>query len=180
MARLMHEYKEVIRPEFLNNGKFGNIMAVPKIDKISLNIGLGEAVQNNKVVKDAENELALISGQKPVITRAKKSIATFKLRQGMPIGCKVTLRNKSMYEFLDRFINIVLPRVKDFSGISPKSFDGRGNFSMGIQEQVVFPEIDFDTVSALRGLNVNIITTTNNDNDALLLLQRFGVPFRKS
>ncbi|MCL7487924.1 MAG: 50S ribosomal protein L5 [Desulfobulbaceae bacterium] len=157
---------------------YTNIMEIPRIEKIVLNMGLGEAVQNPKVVEHAANELTLIAGQKAVITRAKKSIAGFKLREGMPIGCRVTLRQDKMYDFLSRLINIALPRVRDFRGISPKGFDGRGNYSLGVKEQIIFPEIEYDKIDKIRGLNISIVTTAQNDESALSLLRLMGMPFK--
>ena len=156
-----------------------NVMDIPKIEKIVLNMGLGEAVQNPKVVDQAAEELSRLSGQKAVVTRAKKSIATFKLRQGMPIGARVTLRHERMYDFLSKLINVALPRVRDFRGVSAKGFDGRGNFSMGITEHIIFPEIDYDKIEKIRGLNVTIVTSAKNDDHARALLDAFGMPFRK-
>ncbi len=157
---------------------YNNPMQVPKIDKIVLNIGLGEALQNAKAVDAAVGDLTAIAGQKPVVTRAKKSIANFKLRAGQPIGAMVTLRGERMYEFLDRLISIGLPRIRDFRGVSRRSFDGRGNYSIGLREQIVFPEIDYDQVDKLRGLEVSIVTTANNDAEGYALLKQFGIPFR--
>ena len=154
-------------------------MDIPRIDKIVLNMGLGEAVQNPKIVEKAAQELTLISGQKAVVTRAKKSIATFKLREGMPIGTRVTLRRDRMYDFLAKLINIALPRVRDFRGVSPKGFDGRGNFSMGVTEHIIFPEIDYDKIDQIRGFNVTIVTTSKTDDGARALLEAIGMPFRK-
>ena len=156
-----------------------NVMEIPKIEKIVLNMGLGEAVQNPKVVDQAAEELSRLSGQKAVVTRAKKSIATFKLRQGMPIGARVTLRHERMYDFLSKLINVALPRVRDFRGVSAKGFDGRGNFSMGITEHIIFPEINYDKIEKIRGLNVTIVTSAKNDDHARALLDAFGMPFRK-
>ena len=156
-----------------------NVMEIPKIEKIVLNMGLGEAVQNPKVADQAAEELSRLSGQKAVVTRAKKSIATFKLRQGMPIGARVTLRHERMYDFLSKLINVALPRVRDFRGVSAKGFDGRGNFSMGITEHIIFPEIDYDKIEKIRGLNVTIVTSAKNDDHARALLDAFGMPFRK-
>ncbi|MFS8512152.1 MAG: 50S ribosomal protein L5 [Planifilum fulgidum] len=154
-------------------------MQVPRLEKVVINMGVGEAVQNPKVLDGAMQDLALITGQKPAVTRAKKSIAGFKLRAGMPIGCKVTLRGDRMYHFLDKLINIALPRVRDFRGVSPKSFDGRGNYSLGLKEQLIFPEIDYDKVDKVRGMDVIIVTTAETDEEARELLQAFGMPFRK-
>jgi large subunit ribosomal protein L5 len=153
-------------------------MEIPKIEKIVVNMGLGEAIQNAKILDSAVEELSAIVGQKPVITKAKKSIATFKLRQGMSIGCRVTLRKDRMYEFFDRLVNVALPRVRDFRGISPKSFDGRGNFSLGLEEQIIFPEIDYDKVDKIRGMNISIVTTAKTDDEARFLLRLMGMPFR--
>ena len=158
---------------------FTNVMQVPRIEKIVLNMGLGEAVQNPKIVENAANELTMIAGQKALITRAKKSIAGFKLREGMPIGCRVTLRSDKMYNFLSRLINIALPRVRDFRGISPKGFDGRGNYSLGIQEQIIFPEIDYDKIDKIRGFNISIVTSAKTDDVGLGLLKLLGMPFKK-
>jgi large subunit ribosomal protein L5 len=153
-------------------------MQVPKLEKIVINMGLGEAIQNVKILESAAQEMAAICGQKPVITKARKSIATFKLRQGMSIGCRVTLRRERMYEFFDRLANVALPRIRDFRGISPKSFDGRGNFSLGLKEQIIFPEIDYDKIDKVKGMNVAIVTTAKTDDEARLLLKLMGIPFR--
>ena len=158
--------------------KYRNIMQVPKLEKVTVNMGLGEAVQDIKVIDSAVQELAAITGQKPVVTRAKKSIATFKLRAGMPIGCMVTLRGDKMYEFLDRFLNFSLPRVRDFRGVSDKSFDGRGNYTLGIREQIIFPEVDYNKIGKIRGMNITITTTAKTDEDAKALLKYFGMPFK--
>lgn len=157
---------------------YGNVMEVPKIQKVVLNVGLGEAISNIKLLDAAQKELAMITGQKAVVTKAKKSIATFKLRQGMPIGCKVTLRGNSMYEFLDRLISIALPRIRDFRGVSGKSFDGRGNYSLGIREQFIFPEIDYDKVEMVHGLDITICTSARTDKESKALLRYLGIPFR--
>ena len=154
-------------------------MAIPKIEKVAINIGLGEATSNSKLMDGAVNELAAIAGQKPVITRAKKSIAAFKLREGMPIGCMVTLRGDRMYEFLDRLMNVALPRVRDFRGVSPKSFDGRGNYTMGLRDQLIFPEIDYNKVDKVKGMNISITTTAKTDAEGLALLRHMGMPFRQ-
>jgi len=153
-------------------------MQIPKLDKIVLNMGLGEAVQNPKIIDGAVEELTRIAGRKAVVTKAKKSIAGFKLREGMPIGCRVTLRADVMYDFYSKLVNIALPRVRDFRGVSPKSFDGRGNFSMGVKEQIIFPEIDFDKIDKIKGLNISIVTTANNDDEARSLLKHLGMPFK--
>ncbi len=178
MARLQQKYKEDIIPSLQKTFTRNNAMAVPKIEKITLNMGLGDAIGDKKVLENAMAELALIAGQKPIAVLAKKSVASFKLRQGMPIGTKVTLRCKKMYEFLDRLVNVAIPRIRDFRGLSPKSFDGRGNFSMGIAEQIVFPEIDFEKVQKVRGLDVCITTSAKTDEDAEQLLSAFDFPFK--
>jgi len=178
MARLLEQYKQDITPRLVDKFGYKNIMQVPKIEKIIINVGVGEAIQNPKAMDGAVNDLMAISGQKPVITKAKKSIAGFKLREGMPIGCKVTLRGERMYDFLYRLINIVLPRVRDFRGVSPQAFDGRGNYSLGIKEQTIFPEIDYDKIDKIRGLEVVIVTTAKTDEEARELLKSMGMPFR--
>lgn len=165
-------------PKLTDQFGYKSRMEVPKITKITLNMGLGEAVGNKKVLESASEELALISGQKPVITKARKSVANFKIRDGWPIGCKVTLRRMYMYEFLDRLVNIAIPRIRDFRGLSPKSFDGRGNYSLGLKEQIVFPEIDYDKVDAVRGMDVTITTSAKTDEEALALLRAFDFPIR--
>jgi large subunit ribosomal protein L5 len=179
MGTLKKYYEETCRPQLQEKFGFTNSMEIPRIEKIVLNMGLGEAVQNPKVVDNAANELTMIAGQKSVVTRAKKSIATFKLRGGMPIGCMVTLRHDRMYDFLSRLINIALPRVRDFRGISPKGFDGRGNYSLGVKEQIIFPEIDYDKIDKIRGMNISIVTTAKTDEAAFELLSLMGMPFRK-
>jgi large subunit ribosomal protein L5 len=178
MAKLLEQYKKEITPKLIDKFAYKNVMQVPKVDKIIVNIGVGEAIQNPKALDGAVNDLMIITGQKPIITRAKKSIAGFKLREGMPIGCKVTLRGERMYDFLNRLINIALPRVRDFRGVSPQAFDGRGNFSLGIKEQTIFPEIDFDKIDKIRGLEVVIVTTAKTDEEARELLKSMGMPFR--
>lgn len=178
MARLYELYKQEIIPTLMKKFKYRNIMEVPKIDRVVLNIGVGEATQNSKALDGAINDLTVISGQKPVVTRAKKSIAGFKLREGVPIGCKVTLRGERMYDFLDKLINLALPRVRDFRGVSPQAFDGRGNYSLGIKEQTIFPEIDYDKIDKIRGLEVVIVTTAKTDEEARELLKGMGMPFR--
>ena len=177
MSRLKEAYEAEIKPGMLSEFKYANPMMCPLIEKVVVNIGVGEAVQDSKRIKAATEDLALITGQRPVVTRAKKSIAGFKLREGMPIGCKVTLRRERMYEFLDRLVNIALPRVRDFRGLNPKSFDGRGNYSMGLKEQIVFPEIDYDHVDNIRGMEIVVVTTANTDDEARALLRRFNFPF---
>jgi len=179
MNRLEKQYKEVVVPAIMKERNFTNIYQVPKIEKIVINRGLGDCKENAQSFQKAVEELGLISGQKPVVTTAKKSIANFKLRQGNKIGAKVTLRGTIMYEFLDRLISIALPRVRDFQGISDKSFDGRGNYSMGLKEQLVFPEISYEKIDKIRGLDIVIVTSANNDEDAKLLLDKMGLPFRK-
>jgi len=178
-ARLKQHYQKAVVPALTKEFGYKNIMAVPRLDKISVNIGLGEATQNAKLMDGAMNELGQIAGQKPVITKAKKSIASFKLRQGMPIGVMVTLRGERMYEFFDRLVSIALPRVRDFRGVSPKAFDGRGNYTIGVREQLIFPEIDFNKVDKLRGMNISIVTTARNDDQARSLLKGLGMPFRQ-
>jgi large subunit ribosomal protein L5 len=158
--------------------KYKNVMEVPKIEKIVVNMGLGEAIQNIKILDNAAEELAMIVGQKPVVTKAKKSIATFKLRKGMSIGCMVTLRRDRMYEFFDRLISVAIPRIRDFRGISPRSFDGRGNFSLGVKEQFIFPEVEYDKIDKVRGMNITIVTSAKTDDEARVLLRLMGVPFR--
>ncbi|MFZ5797182.1 MAG: 50S ribosomal protein L5 [Desulfobulbus sp.] len=179
MATLKEHYEKTCRQQLQEKFGFTNTMEIPRIEKIVLNMGLGEAVQNPKVVENAAGELTMIAGQKAVVTKAKKSIATFKLRSGMPIGCRVTLRHDRMYDFLSRLINIALPRVRDFRGISTKGFDGRGNYSLGIKEQIIFPEIDYDKIDKIRGMNICIVTTAKTDEAAYELLSLMGMPFRK-
>lgn len=178
MARLYERYKQEIIPNLMTKFQYKNIMQVPKIERIVLNIGVGEAIQNPKALDGAANDLRIITGQKPVITRAKRSIAGFKLREGMAIGCKVTLRGARMYDFLEKLINLALPRVRDFRGVSPQAFDGRGNFSLGIKEQTIFPEIEYDKIDKIRGLEVVIVTTAKTDEEARELLRGMGMPFR--
>lgn len=178
MARLKEFYVKEVAPALIKEFKYKNKMQAPKLVKIVLNMGIGDAIQNIKLLDNAAQELAMIVGQKAVITKARKSIATFKLRQGMPIGCTVTLRQDRMYEFFDRLVNVAVPRIRDFRGISPKSFDGRGNFSMGIKEQFIFPELDYDKIEKVTGMNVTIVTSAKTDNEARELLKRMGVPFR--
>ncbi|MBW6511710.1 MAG: 50S ribosomal protein L5 [Desulfuromonadaceae bacterium] len=179
MARLMEKYRTELAPKLMGGLQLKNVMQVPRIDKVVVNMGLGEAIQNIKVLESAVEELGLITGQKAVITRAKRSIAQFKLREGMPIGCMVTLRRERAYEFLDRLINVALPRVRDFKGVSPKGFDGRGNYTMGIQEQIIFPEIDLEKIDKVKGLNVTVVTSAGNDEGGRALLSSLGMPFRK-
>jgi len=177
MTRLQEHYEKSVRPALMKEFGYGNPMQVPRLEKIVINMGVGEAVQDGKKVDSAVGDLTVIAGQKPVVTRAKKSIATFKLRENMPIGCKVTLRRARMYEFLDRLVNIALPRVRDFRGVSPKSFDGRGNYALGLKEQLVFPEIDYDRVDSVRGMDIVIVTTARTDAEARALLRGFDMPF---
>ena len=176
MTRLYELYKGTLRENLKKEFGYSNEMQIPKLTKIVVNMGVGEAVNDSKKIGFAQNELALIAGQKPVVIKAKKSVATFKLREGMPIGCKVTLRRGRMYEFLDRLINVALPQVRDFRGLSGKSFDGRGNFSMGIQEQIVFPEINYDQVEEMRGMDIALVTSALTDREALALLKGFNMP----
>jgi large subunit ribosomal protein L5 len=176
--RLRALYEKEVAPRLMKEFNYTNPMQVPRLVKITLNMGLGEAISNPKVMDSAVDELAAIAGQKPVVTKAKKSIATFKLRQGQKIGCMVTLRRERMFEFLDRLVNLALPRVRDFKGISPRAFDGRGNFSMGIREQIIFPEINYDKIDKIKGLNVSIVTTAKNDEESRALLRYLGMPFR--
>ena len=178
-ARLREHYQKDVVPALVKEFGYKNVMAVPKLEKISINMGMGEATQNAKVLDKAADELAHISGQRPVITKAKKSIAAFKLRQGMNIGTMVTLRGDRMYEFLDRLISVALPRVRDFRGISAKAFDGRGNYTLGVREQLIFPEIDFNKVDKTRGMNISIVTTARTDEEARSLLKSMGMPFRQ-
>ncbi len=178
-ARLIEHYKKKVVPTLTKEFGYKNVMAVPKLQKVAINIGLGEATQNPKLMDGAVNELQAIAGQKPVITKAKKSIAAFKLREGMPIGCAVTLRGNRMYEFLDRLMNVALPRVRDFRGVSPKSFDGRGNYTLGIRDQLIFPEIDYNKVEKIKGMNISITTTAKTDQEGLALLRQMGMPFRQ-
>lgn len=178
MARLKELYSNEIVPQLTKEFSYNNVMQVPRIEKVVVNMGLGEAIQNVKILDSAVEELAAITGQKAVITKAKKSIAGFKLRQGMPIGCMVTLRREKMFEFLDRLINIALPRVRDFKGISGKGFDGRGNYSLGVKEQLIFPEINYDKIDKIKGLNITIVTTAKTDEESKALLKLLGMPFR--
>jgi large subunit ribosomal protein L5 len=178
MARLKELYNKEIMPKMMKDFGYKNVMEVPKLQKIVINMGLGEAIQNIKILDSAVVELAAIAGQKPVITKAKKSIASFKLRQGMPIGCVVTLRRDKMYEFLDRLVNVSLPRVRDFKGVSGKGFDGNGNYSLGVKDQLIFPEINYDKVEKIKGMNITIVTSAKNDEEGKALLRHMGMPFR--
>ena len=178
-ARLREHYTKNVLPALTKEFGYKNVMAVPKIEKISINIGLGEATQNSKLMDGAVTELGAIAGQKPVVTKAKKSIAAFKLRENMPIGCMVTLRGERMYEFFDRLVNVALPRVRDFRGVSQKSFDGRGNYTLGVKDQLIFPEIDYNKVEKTKGMNICITTTARSDAEGLALLKLMGMPFRQ-
>jgi large subunit ribosomal protein L5 len=180
MARLKEKYREEVVPEMMKEFNYSNIMQVPELQKIVINIGLGEAVSNAKSLEAAVGDLTAITGQKPVVTKAKKSIAAFKLRAGMPIGAMVTLRGPRMYEFLDRFVSITLPRIRDFRGVSPNSFDGRGNYTMGLSEQISFPEIDFDRIDKTRGLEMSFVTSAKNDEEGQRLLALLGMPFART
>lgn len=179
MTRLQEHYRSVVRPEMTKRFSYANDLAVPRLEKIVVNMGVGEAVADRKKLDAAVSELQSIAGQKPLVTHARRSVATFKLREGMPIGCKVTLRRARMYEFLDRLVTIALPRVRDFRGLSGKSFDGRGNYSLGIKEQIVFPEIEYDKVDQIRGMDIVVCTTAKTDEEARALLEGFNMPFRK-
>ena len=179
MARLKELYLKTVVPALTKEFDYKNPMAVPKVEKISLNVGMGEATQNSKLIDGAVNELTAIAGQKPVITKARKSIAAFKLRENMPIGCAVTLRGDRMYEFLDRLVNVALPRVRDFRGVSSKSFDGRGNYTLGLKDQLIFPEIDYNKVEKTKGMNICITTTAKTDAEGQALLKHMGMPFSK-
>ncbi|TWJ18325.1 50S ribosomal protein L5 [Geobacter argillaceus] len=178
MARLKDLYIKDVVPNLMKDFNYKSVMEVPKLEKIVVNMGLGEAIQNVKILDSASEELALITGQKAVITKAKKSIASFKLRQGMPIGCMVTLRKDRMYEFLDRLVNVSLPRVRDFKGVPAKAFDGQGNYSLGIKEQLIFPEINYDKIDKIKGMNITIVTTAKTDEEGRALLRMLGMPFR--
>lgn len=177
-ARLKERYKKEVLPALMKEFKYKNVMQVPKVQKIVLNVGMGEAITNMKLLEAAVKELAAITGQRPVITKAKKSIATFKLREGMPIGCMVTLRGEIMYEFLDRLISFALPRIRDFKGVSGKSFDGRGNYTLGVKEQLMFPEIKYDEIAAVHGMDIVIVTTAKTNEEGKKLLNLLGMPFR--
>ena len=179
MNRLDQKYRETVVPALMKKFEYKSVMEVPCIDKVVINMGVGDAIANSKALDDAVAELAAITGQAPVITRAKKSIANFKVREGMPIGCKVTLRREKMYDFLDKLMNISLPRVRDFRGVSDTSFDGRGNYTLGIKEQIIFPEIDYDKVNKVRGMEIVIVTTAKTNEEARALLAEMGMPFKK-
>ena len=179
MNRLQEKYNNLVKPELINQFNYSSTMQIPRLEKIVVNMGIGDAVSNSKVLDDAVAELQAITGQKPVVTKAKKSIASFKLREGMPIGCKVTLRGERMYEFLDKLISISLPRVRDFHGINDNAFDGRGNYTLGVKEQLIFPEINFDNIKKIRGMDIVIVTTANTDEEGRALLSLLGMPFKK-
>jgi large subunit ribosomal protein L5 len=178
ITRLKTVYQETITPKLISQFQYTNVHQVPKVTKITINRGLGEAAQNAKSLEASISEIALITGQKPVVTRAKKAIAGFKIRQGMPVGIMVTLRGERMYAFLDRLINLTLPRIRDFRGVSPKSFDGRGNYTLGVREQLIFPEVEYDRIDQVRGLDISIITTAKTDEEGRALLKEMGMPFR--
>ncbi len=179
MNRLQEKYNNIVRPSLVEKFGYTSVMEAPQVNKIVVNMGVGDAVTNTKLLDDAVEEMMQLTGQKPVVTRAKKSIANFKLREGMPIGCKVTLRGERMYQFLDKLVTIALPRVRDFQGVSNKAFDGRGNFTLGVKEQLIFPEIDYDKINKVRGMDIVVVTTANTDLEALELLTQLGVPFKK-
>ena len=179
MNRLQEKYNNLVKPELINQFNYSSSMEIPRLEKIVVNMGVGDAVSNSKVLDDAVAELQAITGQKPVVTKAKKSIASFKLREGMPIGCKVTLRGERMYEFLDKLISISLPRVRDFHGINDNAFDGRGNYTLGVKEQLIFPEINFDNIKKMRGMDIVIVTTANTDEEGRALLSLLGMHFYK-
>ena len=178
MTRMQQHYYEIVVPQLREHFNYENIMEVPRLTKITLNMGVGEAVSDKKIMEHALHDLALISGQKPIVNKARKSIAGFKIREGWPVGCKVTLRRERMYEFLDRLINIAIPRIRDFRGLSPKAFDGHGNYSLGVREQIIFPEIDYDQIDALRGLDITITTSARADEEGRALLSAFNFPLR--
>ena len=179
MNRLKEKFKKEVTPALMSKFNYKSVMEVPTLNKIVINMGVGDAVQNAKVLDNAVEELAMITGQKPVVTKAKNSIAGFRLREGMPIGCKVTLRGERMYEFFDKLVSVSLPRVRDFRGVSKKAFDGRGNYTLGIKEQLIFPEIEYDKVTKVRGMDIVIVTTANSDEESRELLTQFGMPFQK-
>ncbi len=178
MTRLQQFYKDTVVKKLMDERGYDNIMQVPRIEKVSINMGVGEAIGDKKVIENALADMEKISGQKPVTTLARKSVASFKVRDGYPIGCKVTLRSDRMYEFLDRLISVAIPRIRDFRGMSPKSFDGRGNYNMGVKEQIIFPEIEYEKIDAIRGMDINITTSATNDEDARALLAAFNFPFK--
>jgi len=178
MARLQQFYKDTVVKKLMGERGYKNIMQVPRIEKVTINMGVGEAIGDKKVIENALSDMEKISGQKPVTTLARKSVASFKVRDGYPIGCKVTLRKERMYEFLDRLISVAIPRIRDFRGMSPKAFDGRGNYNMGVKEQIIFPEIEYEKIDAIRGMDINITTSATNDEDARALLAAFNFPFK--
>ncbi|NND45362.1 MAG: 50S ribosomal protein L5 [Xanthomonadales bacterium] len=178
MSRLQTYYKETVVPQLMKELKLSNVMEVPKITKITLNMGVGEAVNDKKIMDRAVGDMTAIAGQKPIVKLSKKSVASFKIRDGWPVGCKVTLRRERMYEFLDRLVNVAIPRVRDFRGLSPKSFDGRGNYSLGVKEQIMFPEIDYDKIDAIRGMDITITTTAKDNEQGMALLKAFNFPFK--
>jgi large subunit ribosomal protein L5 len=180
MARLKERYNTEIVPQLMKKFSYGSVMQVPRLEKVVINMGLGEAIQNVKLLESAQKEISEIAGQKPVVTKARKAIANFKLRQGMPIGCKVTLRRERMYEFIDRLLNLALPRIRDFKGVSVKAFDGRGNYALGIREQIIFPEIEYDKIDKIKGMNIVIATSARTDEEARALLEMMGMPFEKN
>ena len=179
MARLQQHYRESVVSALREQRSYRNVMEVPRLEKVTINMGIGEAVSDKKALENAQNELAQIAGQRPTVTRARKSVAGFKMREGWAIGCKVTLRRQRMYEFLDRLINVAVPRIRDFRGFNPKSFDGRGNYSLGVKEQIIFPEIDYDKTDAIRGMDITLTTTAKTNEEARALLDAFGFPFRQ-
>jgi len=179
LSRLKEKYESEIKDALMKKFEYKNVMQIPKLDKIVINMGVGEAKENAKLLEAAMADMQMITGQKPIVTKAKNSIANFKIREGMPIGCKVTLRGEKMYEFLDRLVNLALPRVRDFRGINPNSFDGRGNYALGIKEQIIFPEIEYDKVDKVRGMDIIFVTTANTDEEARELLAQFNMPFAK-
>lgn len=179
MTRLKEKYEQEVRPKLMKDNGYSSVMQVPRLTKITINIGVGEATQNSKTLDAAVGDLQSITGQKPLVTKARKSISNFKLRQGVNIGCAVTLRRDRMYEFLDRLVNIAMPRIRDFRGVSPKSFDGRGNYNLGLREQLIFPEIDYDKIDKVRGMTISFTTTAQSDDEARQLLSELGMPFRK-
>lgn len=180
MARLKEKYNTEIVTQLMEKFSYSSVMQVPRVEKVVINMGLGEAIQNVKLLESAQKELGDITGQKPVITKARKAIANFKLREGMPIGCKVTLRSEKMYEFIDRLLNLSLPRIRDFKGVSAKAFDGRGNYALGIREQIIFPEIEYDKIDKIKGMNIVINTSARTDEEARALLEMMGMPFEKN
>jgi len=180
MARLKEKYNTEIVPQLMTKFSYTSVMQVPWLEKVVINMGLGEAIQNVKLIESAQKEIGDIAGQKPVVTKARKAIANFKLRQGMPIGCKVTLRRERMYEFIDRLLNLALPRIRDFKGVSAKAFDGRGNYALGIREQIIFPEIEYDKIDKIKGMNIVITTSARTDEEAKALLEMMGMPFEKN